>query len=111
MAALPYPALPAGSLPTAGPKSCYRQARTLWLGLQILDPLPDPAALESLAAFAQSLTPIVVLRPDEGLLLEVHGSLKYFSGLDTIKERLAAELAQRAWDYRMATAPTPSRRR
>ena len=106
MAALPYPALPAGSLPTAGPKSCYRQARTLWLGLQILDPLPDPAALESLAAFAQSLTPIVVLRPDEGLLLEVHGSLKYFSGLDTIKERLAAELAQRAWDYRMATAPT-----
>jgi protein ImuB len=107
MAALPYSVLPAGSLPDEKPETRYRQARALWLGLQILDPRPDRAALESLAAFAQSLTPVVVLRPDEGLLLEVHGSLKYFSGLGSIKERLATELEQRAWSYRLATAPTP----
>jgi len=107
MAALPYPALPAQSLPTEVPKPCYRQARALWLGVQILDPPPDSAALESLATFAQSLTSIVVLRPDEGLLLEVQGSLKYFSGLSAIKQRLATELAQRKWSHRLATAPTP----
>ena len=107
MAALPYPALPAGSLPTERPKTRYRQARRLWLALQILDPLPDLAALKSLASFAQSLTPVVVLRPDEGLLLEVQGSLKYFSGLVAIKEQLATELKQRASTYRLATAPTP----
>ena len=106
MAALPYPALPAGSLPIERPKTGYRLARTLWLGLQILDPPPDSAALRSLATFAQSLTPVVVLRPDEGLLLEVQGSLKYFSGLAAIKERLALELEQRGWVYRLAAAPT-----
>jgi protein ImuB len=107
MAALPYPALPAGALPTETPATRYRQASALWLGVQILDPLPDATALQSLAAFAQSLTPIVVVRPDEGLLLEVHGSLKYFSGLSAIKDRLTAELEQRRWAYRLATAPTP----
>lgn len=106
MAALPYPVLPAGSLPIKKPETGYRLARTLWLGLQILDPPPDSAALRSLAAVAQSLTPVVVLRPDEGLLLEVQGSLKYFSGLAAIKDRLAAELEQRGWTYRLAVAPT-----
>ena len=107
MAALPYPALPAGSLPTERAKTGYRQARTLWLALQILNPLPDLATLKSLAGFSQSLTPVVVLRPDEGLLLEVQGSLKYFSGLAAIKERLTTQLEQHASTYRLATAPTP----
>jgi protein ImuB len=107
MAALPHPALPADSLPIEQPKTRYRRARALWLALEVLEPPPDPAALESLARFAQSLTPIVVLRPGEGLLLEVRGSLKIFSGLAGIKERLSAELARRGLTCRVATAPTP----
>lgn len=107
MAASPHPALPAGSVPIERPNIRYRQARTLWLALEMLDPPPTSAALESLARFAQSLTSVVVLRPGEGLLLEVRGSLKYFSGLAAIKERLTAELKQRGWTCRLATAPTP----
>ena len=97
---------PTGSPPVARPKTRYRQSRTLWLALEILDPRPDPALLESFAVFAQSLTPVVVLRPEEGLLLEIQGSLKYFSGLGAIKDRLSRELERRAWAYRLATAPT-----
>lgn len=107
MAALPHPVLPVGSLPAETPRAHYRHARTLWLALRLLDPPPEAIALESLADFAQSLTPVVVLKPGEGLLLEVKGSLKYFSGLRAIKERLLRELERRAWVGRLATAPTP----
>jgi protein ImuB len=85
----------------------YRQANTLWLALQILKPPPEVRILESLADWAESLTSIVILRPAEGLLLEVRGSLKYFSGLTGIKQRLAEELERRGWSYRLAAAPTP----
>jgi protein ImuB len=107
MAALPHSASPTDSLPIERPGTRYRQARALWLALEMLDPPPAPAPLESLADFAQTLTPIVVLRPGEGLLLEVRGSLKYFSGLAAIRERLTAELTRRGWTCRLATAPTP----
>jgi len=107
MVALPHPVLPAGSLPKENRALRYRQADALWLALQLLDPRPDPVALESLAEWAKSLTPVVELRPGEGLLLEVQGSLRYFSGLDAIRQRLTAELGRRGWSYRLATAPTP----
>jgi protein ImuB len=107
MAARPHPALPADSLPIERPGTRRRRARGLWLALELLDPPPEPAAIESLARFAQSLTPIVVPRPGEGLLLEVRGSLKIFSGLAGIRERLSAELARRGLTCRTATAPTP----
>ena len=106
MAALRETILPAGSLSPQKAETSYRQPKSLWLALEVLDPRPDSAALESLADFAQSLTPVVVFRPGEGLLLEVQGSLKYFSGLAGIKKRLVRELEQRAWAYRLATAPT-----
>ena len=63
--------------------------------------------LESLATWAQSLTPVVVLQPDEGLLLEVHGSLRYFAGLKAIRRQLQEELDRRGWTGRLAAAPTP----
>jgi protein ImuB len=107
MVALSHPAVPAGSLSVETPETGYRQARALWLALELLDPSPVPAMLESLARFAQCLTSVVVLRPNEGLLLEVRGSLKYFCGLSAIKNRLTAELEQRGWTGRLATAPTP----
>ena len=84
-----------------------RQANTLWLALQVLEPPPQAQSLESLAGWAESLTSVVVLRPGEGLLLEVRGSLKYFSGLTGIKRRLVEELERRRWRYRLAVAPTP----
>ena len=86
-------------------KADSRQA--LWLALELLDPPADPAALISLADWAESLTSNVVLCPGEGLLLEVHGSLKYFSGLAGIRRRLTAELDRRGLSSRLATAPTP----
>jgi protein ImuB len=107
MAALPYSVLPAGSLPQADTALRFHPTRALWLALQILDPPPDSAALESLAEWAGSLTSIVVLRPGEGLLLEVRGSCRYFSGLAAIRQRLSAELERRGWAHRLATAPTP----
>ena len=71
MAALRETILPAGSLSPQKAETSYRQPKSLWLALEVLDPRPDSAALESLADFAQSLTPVVVFRPGEGLLLEV----------------------------------------
>lgn len=108
MAALPHPEWTAGSSSKDTPVAqSRRQSSALWLALQILDPPPEPAVLASFADWAESLTPHVVLRPDEGLLLEVSGSLKYFSGLKAIQERLAAELERRGWAHRLAAAPTP----
>lgn len=101
---LSSPAAPVGEAPVP---AHYRKAKTLWLALKILDPPPDLPALESLASFAQSLTPVVVIEPEEGLLLEVQGSLRYFSGISAIREHLGRELEERAWAFRLATAPTP----
>jgi len=106
MVALPYSVLPTGASPAEVPETGYRQARTLWLAVQLLDPQPDAVRLAELADWAQVLTPVVVLRPGEGLLLEVQGSLRYFSGLAAIKERLATEIDQRGWKARLAAAPT-----
>ena len=107
MAALPYPKLPAGSPSAARAQARYRRSRALWLAIEILDPAPDQRILESLAEFAQTLTPVVVLKPGQGLLLEVRGSLKYFSSLAAIKKRLSSKLEQCVSSYRLATAPTP----
>lgn len=101
---LSSPAVPVGTAPVP---AHYRKTKALWLALKILDPLPDLPALESLAGFALSLTPAVVIEPEEGLLLEVRGSLKYFSGMSAIREHLSRELERRAWTFRLATAPTP----
>jgi protein ImuB len=107
MAALPHPVLPAGSLPQENTAFRYRQADSLWIALQLPDHGADPGALEALAQWAESLTPVVVWWPDQGLLLEVRGSLRYFSGLQSVRRRLDAELGQRGWAHRLATAPTP----
>jgi protein ImuB len=107
MAALPHPVWSAGPLPKDESAAEGRRPNALWLALQVFDPPPEPAALASLADWAESLTPNVVLRPDEGLLLEVGGSLRYFSGLSVIRERLTAELECRGWAYRLTAAPTP----
>lgn len=75
--------------------------------MRVLDPPPASRELKSLAAWADRLTPKVVLQPGEGLLLEIRGSLRLFSGLAAIKRGLTEELERRRWRYRLATAPTP----
>jgi protein ImuB len=103
-----HPARPKESLPAAAaPQTGSRQVRRLWLALQLLDPAPDAALLDSLADWAEALTPVVVSRPGEGLMLEIQGSLRYFSGLAAIREQLVAELERRGWTARLAVAPTP----
>ncbi len=100
-------AWPKESLPDRDPQTTRRQAQALWLALQLLYPKPDTVLLDSLADWAEALTPIVVLRPGEGLLLEIRGSLRYFSGLAEIRRQLVAELERRGWTARLAVAPTP----
>jgi hypothetical protein len=104
MRARRHPAWPKESLPNAAPETRGRQAHALWLALQLSDPAPDAALLEALAGWAEALTPVVVLRPGEGLLLEIRGSLRYFSGLAAIRQRLVAELERRGWTIRLAIA-------
>lgn len=67
----------------------------------------ERASLESLAVWADELTPIVSLEPPETLLLEVRGSLRFFSGLENIKRMLGVELDRRRLRFNLGTAPTP----
>jgi protein ImuB len=101
------PAWPKEPLPDKARQTTRRQAQALWLALQLSDPEADAAALDALADWAETLTPVVVLRPGEGLLLEIRGSLRYFSGLAAIRQQLVAEVERRGWAARLAVAPTP----
>lgn len=67
----------------------------------------EQACLQSFAAWAQWITPLVGIEPPDALSLEVGGSLKLFGGLASVKQALEAELAQRRWTHRMSVAPTP----
>ena len=107
MTALPHAAAPTISLSAEAQASVRRRTGALWLALQLLEPAPDAAALDALAAWAVTLTPVVVPRPGEGLLLELGGSLRYFSGLAAIRQQIEAELARRGLRCRLAVAPTP----
>jgi protein ImuB len=76
--------------------------------LQVLERAPsrEQKCLESLAAWAQTLTSMVSVEAPESLLLEVAGSLKLFGSLEAIKAKLRAELARRHRDFRFCVAPT-----
>ena len=62
--------------------------------------------LEAIASWANKLTPTVSLQAAEGLLLEVQGSLKLFSGLEVIRRELIKELRRRQFSFRISTAST-----
>ena len=107
MSALPHRSWSKESPSAEDSPTTRRRPGSLWLALQIVDPGPDEAVLEALADWAETLTPIVVLRPGEGLSLEIRGSLRYFSGLAAIREQILVELERRGWTARLAVAPTP----
>jgi protein ImuB len=83
-------------------------AMALEASLRVLErsPQSERKSLESLAAWAETLTPTVSVEAPESLLLEVAGSLKLFGSLDAIKAKLEAELARRYRDFRFCAAPT-----
>lgn len=66
----------------------------------------EQASLESLSAWAQSLTSTVSLSPPDTVLLEVAGSVRLFGGLAAIKHKLDEELTRRRWARRLCAAPT-----
>jgi protein ImuB len=83
-------------------------AKALAATLRVLERAPqsEQKSLESLAAWAESLTPAVSIEAPESLLLEVAGSLKLFGSLDAIKAKLRSELARRYGEFRFCAAPT-----
>ena len=83
-------------------------AMALSASLQVFERSPplERKSLESLAAWAESLTPAVSIEPPDSLLLEVAGSLKFFGSLDAIKAKLHEELGRHHRDFRFCAAPT-----
>ena len=65
-------------------------------------------ALESLCDWALKFTPKMSKVGYQGLLLEVRGSLKLFSGVKSLIEQMVAELKSLGYSPEFAAAPTPS---
>jgi protein ImuB len=70
------------------------------------DTSAEQQLLNRLAQWALSFTPVVTC-VDQGVLLEVHGSLRLFGGLNALLQRLKQALQAKAYPVRMAYAPTP----
>lgn len=75
---------------------------------RIRDPQRERRTLEHLATWALQFTPRVSLQPPDGLLLEVAGSLHYFQGLESLRQRISAGLEQRGHRAGTGIAPTPT---
>jgi protein ImuB len=79
----------------------------LWLAIYRQSTAPPPASdLERLACWAGGFTPRVSM-VRTGLLLEVGACLRLFGGLDTLRQKIAQELAEQDVAFRIAVAATP----
>jgi protein ImuB len=85
-------------------------ALALAASLQVFErsPARERECLESLAAWAETLSSLVCVETPDGLLLEVGGSLRLFGSLAAIKAALHGELERRYRDFRLCAAPTPT---
>jgi protein ImuB len=83
-------------------------AMALAASLQVFERSPsrERECLESLAAWAGTLTSLVSIEAPDSLLLEVGGSLRLFGSLAAIKAALHGELKRRHRDFRLCVAPT-----
>ncbi|HEX2567690.1 MAG TPA: DNA polymerase Y family protein [Burkholderiales bacterium] len=77
----------------------------LWVALQF--PALAAGTLENLAAWACQFTPRVSLEPPQGLLAEVQGSLRYFSGIKALVRELRAGLQAMGIDAQLGLGRTP----
>jgi protein ImuB len=93
-----------------GPGSKLSTALALTATLRTFErsPRAEQRTLESLAAWASTLTSLVSIEPPEGLSLEVSGSLRLFGSIEVIKSRLGEELTRRRLEHRLSIAPTPT---
>lgn len=84
-------------------------AHALVAGLQVVerDPIAEQAALERLAAWALQFTSHVHIVSSQALLLEVEGSLKIFSGLDSLLNQVRTGCVALGYTPVLAVAPTP----
>ena len=69
-------------------------------------PEPEREALASAAAWACQFTPRVSLEPPQGLVAEVEGSLRFFSGFDSLRRKIQEGLEDLGFRAALACAPT-----
>lgn len=83
-------------------------ARALSPGIALLarDIQREDAAIRTLACWAGSLTPRVVVTPDT-LLLEIGSCLRLFGGLEKLREAAVAGIGSQGFCVWPAVAPTP----
>ncbi|MBI4757331.1 MAG: DNA polymerase Y family protein [Betaproteobacteria bacterium] len=91
------------------PGMTVAMARALVAQLQVRprDAAAEALALEALAAWAGQFSPVVSIRPGEGLLLEVAGSRRLFGGLARLLGRLRDGLRTLGYRAVMGVAPRP----
>lgn len=101
----------AGEARAAGivPGMSVAAARAIAPGLQvrIRDARLEADTLAELAAWAGAFTPRVSLAGDDGLLLEIDGSLRLFGGAEAIRRAVDDGLAALGLNAHTALAPTP----
>ena len=85
-------------------------AQALSAGLRVRPrrPRDEHAALIRRATWALRYTPMVGLRGEAGVLLELAASRRLFGGLRPLLVRIRQELAAAGYDCRAAAAPTPA---
>jgi protein ImuB len=71
------------------------------------EPAREAAALDELACFAGSFTPVVCVEACEALLLEVEGCRRLFGGLGNIVDGLRTGCLERGVSVDWGVAPTP----
>ncbi|WP_303905500.1 Y-family DNA polymerase [Thiohalomonas denitrificans] len=71
------------------------------------DRAAEHQALNALALWSQQFTPLVHIRPHEGLMLEVAGSRKLFGGLAALRDGVAEGLQEMGYRAHLTVAPTP----
>lgn len=71
------------------------------------NPRAERRALERLGLWAMQFSPQVSPVPDDGLLVEIKGSLRLFGGLDGLLERLRQGCKALGYRVQYAVAPTP----
>lgn len=71
------------------------------------DPEEDARVLDSIAAWCERFTPIVVLDPPEGLFLDITGCAHLFGGEENLRAQIVTRLHAQGFGARAAVAPTP----
>lgn len=71
------------------------------------DPDEDARALDSIAAWCERFTPVVVLDPPQGLFLDITGCAHLFGDETELCDQIVTRLRAQGFSARAAFAPTP----